>query len=100
MIVYLKKIFIYTKNSKQAYVKINCSIFDIISKYRLFIYLKRCYFYKNKVFFLGYIVLIDNVRIEDKKIKIQKLYKIEINMRYISIFSIDIFILAIYLKFW
>lgn len=45
---------------------------NILEKYRLFINLKKFQFYKNKVYFLDYIILILRVKIKDKKIKVVK----------------------------
>lgn len=47
-------------------------VFDILEKYKLFINLKKFQFYKNKVCFLDYIILIQKVKIKDKKIEVVK----------------------------
>ena len=44
-------------------------VLDIPRKNGLFANLKKCWFYKDKVQFLGYVVLSQGIRIEDKRIK-------------------------------
>lgn len=45
---------------------------DILRKFSLFANLKKCYFYKNKMHFLGYVILAQEIKIKDKKIKVMK----------------------------
>lgn len=45
---------------------------DILKKYELFSNLKKYHFYKNKAYFLGYIVLAYSIKIENEKIRIVK----------------------------
>ena len=45
---------------------------DILQKFKFFINLKNCQFYKDKICFLGYIVFVLEVKIEDKQIKAVK----------------------------
>lgn len=45
---------------------------DIMRKYGLYANLNKCRFYKNKVYFLGYVILAQEVKIEDKRIKAMK----------------------------
>ena len=47
-------------------------ILDILRKNGLFANLKKCWFHKDKVQFLSYIVLSQGIQIEDKKIKVVK----------------------------
>lgn len=44
-------------------------VLDILRKHGLYINLKKSWFYKNKIYFLGYIVLAQRVKMKDKKIK-------------------------------
>ena len=71
-ILYLDDIFIYIKDFEQANVDTIYWVLDILQKHSLFIKLKKCCFYKDKVCFLGHIVLAQGVRIEDKKIEAVK----------------------------
>ena len=42
---------------------------NVLYRHKLFINLKKYRFYKDKICFLGYIVLVSKVKIEDKIIK-------------------------------
>ena len=57
VIVYLDDIFIYTKNPGQGHIEAVRLVLDILRRHRLFANLKKCQFYKDKVCFLGYVVL-------------------------------------------
>ena len=56
VVVYLNDIFIYIKNSGQAYVDAIWWVLKELRKHSLFAKLKKCQFYKNKICFLGYVV--------------------------------------------
>ena len=43
-----------------------------MQRHKLFANLKKCQFYKNEVYFLGYIGLAQEVKIKDKQIKAVK----------------------------
>ena len=43
-----------------------------LKKYKLFVNLKKYYFYKKNIYFLRYIILIYNIKLKDKKKKIVK----------------------------
>ena len=58
VIIYLDDIFIYIKNLGQSYIETMKCVLDILQKHRLFANLKKCWFYKDKVCFLNYIILI------------------------------------------
>ena len=45
---------------------------DVLQRYRLFANLKKCRFHKDKVRFLGYVILAQGVKIEDKQIEAVK----------------------------
>ena len=47
-------------------------VLDILKKYRFFINLQKFYIYKNKICFLGYVILVQKMKIADKKIKVIK----------------------------
>ena len=57
VIVYLDDILTYTKDPSKGYVKAVRWILDVLRRHGLFANLKKCQFYKNKVYFLSYIVL-------------------------------------------
>lgn len=43
-----------------------------LKKYKLFVNLKKYYFYKKNIYFLRYIILIYSIKLKDKKKKIVK----------------------------
>ena len=57
VIVYLDDIFIYTKDLSQGHIKAVRWVLDVLKRHRLFANLKKCRFHKDKICFLGYIVL-------------------------------------------
>lgn len=69
VIVYLDDILIYTKNPAQVYIDAVFWILVILWKHGLFGNLKKCHFHKAEVYFLGYVVLVQGVQIEDEKIE-------------------------------
>ena len=72
IIVYLDDILIYTQEKGQDYVDAVEWVPNFLKKYGLFPNLKKCWFYKNKVWFLGYIVLAQRVQMKDKRIEVVK----------------------------
>ena len=68
--VYLDDIFIYTKNPGQGYIEAVRWILDILRKNVLFANLKKCRFHKNKMRFLSYVVLSQNIQMKDERIKV------------------------------
>ena len=57
VIVYLDDIFIYTEDLRQTHIDAVWWVLDILRKNGLYANLKKCRFYKDKVCFLGYVVL-------------------------------------------
>ena len=70
IIIYLDNIFIYIKNLSHSYVKTVKWLLDVLSRYKFFANLKKCQFYKDKIYFLNCIILAWQVKIEDKQINI------------------------------
>ena len=58
LIVCLDDILIYIKNKSQRHINAIWWVFEKLRKYSLFTNLKKCCFYKNKVHFIKYEVLI------------------------------------------
>ena len=61
VIVYLDNIFIYTKDPGQAHVNAVWWVLKKLRKHGLFANFKKCWFHKNKVRFLGYVVSVHAV---------------------------------------
>ena len=72
VIIYLHNIFIYIKNKGKGHVKAVRWVLDLLRINRLFANLKKCRFYQNKVCFLGYVVTIQEMAIEDGRIEAVK----------------------------
>ena len=72
VIVYLDDILIYTKDPGQGHVEAVWWVLDILRKHELFANLKKCRFHKDKVCFLGYVVLAQEVKMEDEQIEVVK----------------------------
>lgn len=70
VIVYLDDILIYMGNLKQAWVNTIYWILDILKKYDFFYKFQEKCLYKNKFFFLSYIVLTLKAKIKNKEIKV------------------------------
>lgn len=66
VIVYLDDMIIYIKILDQSQVEAVRLVLDFFWKYGLFINIKKCQFYKDKIRFLGYVVLAQRVKIEDE----------------------------------
>ena len=56
VIVYLDDIFIYTKDLGQGHIKVVQWFLGILRKNGLFANLKKCWFHKDEMRFLGYVV--------------------------------------------
>ena len=72
VIVYLDDILIYTKDKKEGHIQ---AIRWILNQLQIFLFyanLKKCWFHQEKVWFLGYIVSLQDICIEDKRIKAVK----------------------------
>jgi hypothetical protein len=71
VVVYLDNILIYSKN-EEDYVKHVRTVLRCLDNYNLRVKLEKCKFYKKEVDFLGYIVVVNRVRISEEKIKVVK----------------------------
>ena len=69
VIVYLDDILIYTEDQGQGHVEAVRWVLEILRKNGLFANLKKCWFHKDEVQFLGYVVSSQGIRIEDKRIE-------------------------------
>ena len=69
IIVYLDDIFIYTKGQSQGHVETVQWILDLLRKNGLFANLKKSWFHQDEVWFLSYVVLVFEIKIEDKQIE-------------------------------
>ncbi len=72
IMVYLDDILIYTKDPSRPYMDIVQWVLEQLQKYGLYANLKKCQFYEDEVQFLGFVVLAQEIRIEEKKIKVVK----------------------------
>ena len=72
VIVYLDKILIYTEDPSQLHVEALYWYLNQLRKYLLFAHIKKCCFYQDKIYFLGYVMLSKGINIEAKRIKVVK----------------------------
>ena len=70
MIAYPDDILIYIQDERQGHVNAVWWVFEELRKHGLYANLKKCQFHKDKVRFLGYIVLAQKVQMEDKRIEV------------------------------
>lgn len=69
MVVYLDDILIYTKNLGQSHIKAMHWVMENLWKHGLFANLKKYWFYEDEVRFLGFVILAQGIRKEEKTIK-------------------------------
>ena len=86
VIVYLDDIFIYTKDPEQGHVEAVRWVLDFLMKNGLFANLKKCWFHKDKVRFLRYVVLSHGIWMEDERIKVIKNWPKQKSIQNIQIF--------------
>ena len=72
IIVYLDEILIYTEDQGLGHVEAVRWVLDILRKNSLFANLKKCWFHKDEVRFLGYVVSSQGIWMKDEKIKAVK----------------------------
>ena len=86
VIVYLDDILIYIKNQGQGHINVVQWVLDFLRKNGLFANLKKCWFHKDKVCFLSYVISAQEVRIEDKQIEAVKNWLKSKSVRDIQLF--------------
>ena len=72
IIVYLDNIFIYTDNDGNGHVAAVRWVLKQLRKFLLFGKLKKCWFYQEEIWFLGYIVSSKGICMKDQRIKAVK----------------------------
>ena len=70
--MYLDDILIYTKDDGDGYIAAIQWVLEQLKKFSLYINLKKCQFYQDKVRFLSYVVSSKDIRMEDKQIEAVK----------------------------
>ena len=63
---------IYTNDDGNGHVAAVRWVLEQLGKFLLFANLKKCQFHQEEVWFLGYIVFLKGIRMEDKKIEAVK----------------------------
>ncbi len=69
VVIYLNNILIHTENLRQPHVEVVQWILEQLWKHGLYANLKRCWFHENEVQFLSFVVLAQDIRMEEKRIK-------------------------------
>ena len=72
VIVYLDDIFTYTNNNGNGHVIVVWWVLEQLRKFLLFNNLIKCQFHLEEVWFLGYVVFLKGIYIENEKIKVVK----------------------------
>ena len=67
VIVYLDDILIYIENESQAHVDAVRWVLNKLRKHKLFVNFQKCCFHKDEIQFLGYIMSVQRVRIENEQ---------------------------------
>ena len=86
VIVYLDDIFIYTEDQERGHVEAVRWVLDILRKNGLFANLKKCWFHKDEVQFLGYVVSSQSMRMEDERIEAVRSWPEPKSVRDIQVF--------------
>lgn len=69
VILYLDNTFIYIEDPGQSHIEAVRLVVDVLRNYGLYANLKKCQFQKNEICFLGYVMLVQGVRLADKRIE-------------------------------
>lgn len=70
--VYLDDILIYIEDPDQSYIVAIRQIHDVLKKHGFFANLNKCHFYINEICFFGYVILTQEIKIKEKRIKVIK----------------------------
>ncbi len=68
VVVYLDNILIHSEDTGQPHVEVVRWVLEQLRKYGLYANLKKCRFHEDEVRFLGFIVLAQGIRMEEKRI--------------------------------
>ena len=61
-------------------------VLDVLRRHRIFANLKKCRFHKDEVRFLGYVMLAQGIKMEDKQIEVVKNWPEPTSVRDIQVF--------------
>ena len=86
VIVYLDDILIYTEDESEGHVQAVRWVLNQLRKFSLYANLKKCQFYQEEVWFLGYIVSLQGFCMEDERIKAVKQWPEPKSVRDIQVF--------------
>ncbi len=86
VIVYLDGILVYTGDSGQPHVDAVRWVLELLRKHGLFTNLKKCRFHQNEVCFLGFVVSVQGISMEEKRIKVVKSWPEPKSIRDIQVF--------------
>ena len=84
--MYLDNILIYTNDDGDGHVSAVRWVLEQLRKFSLFANLKKCRFHQEEVRFLGYVVSLKGIRMEDKRIEAVKQWSEPQSVRDIQVF--------------
>lgn len=70
VIIYLDNILVYTKDPGQLHIDVVPWVLGRLQRYNFFTNLKKYRFYQDDVWFLGFVILAQDISIEEKKIEV------------------------------
>ncbi len=72
VIVYLDNILIYTKDAGQPHLDAVCWVLKKLRKHSFYANWKKCRFYQDEVWFLGFVVSAQGIRMKEERIEAVK----------------------------
>ena len=68
VVVYFDDILVYIKNLDEHIDHLHC-VLDVLRKEKLYVNLKKFSFFMDKVVFLGYVVSVKGIKVDEEKVK-------------------------------
>ncbi len=86
VVMYLDDILIYTEDPGQPHIKAVRWVLEQLRKHGLYANLKKCRFHEDEVRFLGFVVMAQDIRMEEKRIEVVKDWPESQSVRDIQVF--------------
>jgi hypothetical protein len=69
MVMYFDNTLIYNKNLNEHLDHL-CSVFSVLRDEKLYVNLKKCTIYMEKIMFIGYVVTAHSIKMDENKVKV------------------------------